>query len=256
MAPLTEREIEIFNAAWELPAAERPAYVREACGDDDALRQRIEDLLRVSEAAGAYFESPVVRVPKSDETKAESQTPVAGTGEQVGPYKLVELLGEGGCGVVYLAEQEQPVRRHVALKVIKLGMDTKSVMARFEAEQFQNRAHFFGAAAETMRRILIDKARRKRAQRHGGDLHRMDADDIQIAAPEDDDKMLAVNDALDKLAATNALQAKVVKLHYFVGMTNDEVAQALALSVRTVRSYWSHARAWLFQEITATHARE
>jgi len=116
-------------------------------------------------------------------------------------------------------------------------------------QQFANRAHFFSAAAEAMRRILIDKFRRKHAQRHGGDNQRVDLDGLEIAAPGDDDQLLAVNDALDRLAATHAVQADVVKLRYFVGMTNVEVAQALGLSERTVKNYWNHARAWLYTEI-------
>ncbi len=115
---------------------------------------------------------------------------------------------------------------------------------------FTGRAHFFGAAAEAMRRILIEKARRKRAQRHGGDHQRVELEDVLDAAvPGDDDELLAVNDALDKLAATNAVQAEVVKLRCFVGMTNAETAQALGLTERTVKYYWSHARAWLIREI-------
>jgi len=117
--------------------------------------------------------------------------------------------------------------------------------------EFANRAHFFSAAAEAMRRILIDKARRKRAQRHGGDLKRVDIESVEVAAPGDDDELLAVNELLDKLAAIHAVEAEVVKLRYFVGMTNLEAAQALGLSERTVKNYWTHARAWLFGEINA-----
>ena len=120
--------------------------------------------------------------------------------------------------------------------------------------QFANRAHFFSAAAEAMRRILIDKALRKRAVRHGGGQQRVDMEGLDVAAPCDDEELLAVNDALDKLAATHALQAEVVKLRYFVGMTNVEAAQALGLSERTVKNYWTHARAWLFREIKANRA--
>jgi RNA polymerase sigma factor (TIGR02999 family) len=115
--------------------------------------------------------------------------------------------------------------------------------------KFENRAHFFAAAAEAMRRILIDKARRKRAVRHGGDQERVEFDGVEIAAPGDDEELLAVNEALDKLAATHAVQAEVVKLRYFAGLTNVEAAQALGLSERTVKNYWTHARAWLFREI-------
>jgi RNA polymerase sigma factor (TIGR02999 family) len=116
---------------------------------------------------------------------------------------------------------------------------------------FSGRAHFFGAAAEAMRRILIEKARRKKAIRHGGDHQRVDLKDIEVAGPDDDGELLAVNDALDKLAAIHAVQAEVVKLRCFVGMTNAEAAQALALTERTVKYYWSHARAWLIREIKA-----
>ena len=117
--------------------------------------------------------------------------------------------------------------------------------------QFANRAHFFSAAAEAMRRILIDNARRKRALRHGGGQQRVEMEGLDVAAPCDDDELLAVNDALDKLAAIHAVQAEVVKLRYFVGMTNVEAAQALGLSERTVKNYWAHARAWLFREVQA-----
>jgi len=117
---------------------------------------------------------------------------------------------------------------------------------------FNGRAHFFGAAAEAMRRILIEKARRKRALRHGGDQQRVELEDILDAAvPVDDDQLLAVNDALDKLAGIHAVQAEVVKLRCFVGMTNAEAAQALGLTERTVKYYWAHARAWLIREISA-----
>ena len=120
--------------------------------------------------------------------------------------------------------------------------------------QFANRAHFFSAAAEAMRRILIDNARRKRALRHGGGQQRVEMEGLDVAAPSDEDELLAVNDALDKLAAIHAVQAEVVKLRYFVGMTNVETAQALGLSERTVKNYWAYARAWLFREIKATRA--
>ncbi len=117
--------------------------------------------------------------------------------------------------------------------------------------QFANRAHFFSAAAEAMRRILIDKARRKRARRHGGDQQRVDLADVEVAAPGDDDQLLAVNDALDKLAAQNQLEAELVKLRYFVGMTLEEAAEVLGISARTADNYWAHARAWLYRAIKA-----
>lgn len=116
---------------------------------------------------------------------------------------------------------------------------------------FGGRAHFFGAAAEAMRRILIDKARHKKAIRHGGDQQRVELDGLEIAAPVGDDDLLAVNEALDKLAAQNQAEAELVKLRYFVGMTIEEAAEVLGISARTADNYWSHARAWLFREIKA-----
>ena len=115
--------------------------------------------------------------------------------------------------------------------------------------QFQNRAHFFAAAAEAMRRILIDRARRKRAVRHGGEQQRVDVQEVDIASPDDDGQLLAINEALDKLAVEHSTEAELVKLRYFVGMTNNEAADVLGISPRTAKYYWTHARAWLFREI-------
>src|SRR5271170_5737276 len=130
----SEREIEIFNIALELPARERAAFLDQACAGDAALRQRVEELLRVHERAEVFLESP----PTGLDFKRTGSVNVPFTekpGDRIGRYKLLQQIGEGGCGVVYMAEQEQPVRRRVALKVIKLGMDTKQVIARFEAER-------------------------------------------------------------------------------------------------------------------------
>lgn len=115
--------------------------------------------------------------------------------------------------------------------------------------KFENRAHFFSVAAEAMRRILIDRARRKRAVRHGGQLDRADVEEFDLVAPETDDQMLAVSDALDRLALEHPVQAEVVKLRYFVGLTNEEIGQLLGISGSTVKNYWVFARAWLFREI-------
>ncbi len=120
--------------------------------------------------------------------------------------------------------------------------------------QFQNRAHFFGAAAEAMRRILIERARRKRAARHGGGQQRVDVEGVELAAPDEDDQLLAVNDALEKLMQQDKVEGELVKLRYFVGLTNDEAAEVLGISPRTAKHYWTHARAWLFQEIKCRKA--
>ena len=118
--------------------------------------------------------------------------------------------------------------------------------------KFTGRAHFFGAAAEAMRRILIEKARRKRALRHGGQQRRVDFEGVlEVAAPDDDEQLLAVNEALDKLAARSQPEAELVKLRYFVGMTLEQAAETLGISPRTADNYWVHARAWLYREIKA-----
>src|ERR1039457_2158361 len=130
-----DREVAVFNAARRLPVGERVAYLDKACAGDAALRQRVEELLHASEEAGAFLESPAVVPPGLGGTIRLDPTPTEKPGDKIGRYKLLQQIGEGGCGVVYMAEQEEPVRRKVALKVIKLGMDTKSVVARFEAER-------------------------------------------------------------------------------------------------------------------------
>src|SRR6266851_511882 len=116
-------------------------------------------------------------------------------------------------------------------------------------QQWHGRAHFFGAAAEAMRRILIERARRKRAARHGGGQQRVDFEQVEVAAFSDDEQLLAVSEALDKLAAQNKLEAELVKLRYFVGMTLDEASEVLGMSARSADNYWAHARAWLFREL-------
>jgi RNA polymerase sigma factor (TIGR02999 family) len=114
---------------------------------------------------------------------------------------------------------------------------------------FQNRTHFFNAAGEAMRRILIERARRRQCIRHGGDQQRIDANDLELAAPEGDERLLAVHEALDRLAAEDPHKAEVVKLRFFVGMSDREVAQALGLSERTVERYWAYSKAWLFRHL-------
>src|SRR5882762_11200647 len=115
--------------------------------------------------------------------------------------------------------------------------------------KFENRAHFFSAAAEAMRRILIDRARRKHTRRHGGGSEWTDLEGKELAAPESDEQLLAVHEVLDIFAKQHPLPAEVVKLRYFVGMTNEETAKALDISVATVKNYWTFARTWISLEI-------
>jgi eukaryotic-like serine/threonine-protein kinase len=136
-------EVAVFAAALELPADKRGAYLDQACAGDSALRGQVEALLRVHDDAGNFFDKLASvakaaaegQMPGSSGTIRLPSIPSEKPGDRIGRYKLLQQIGEGGCGVVYMAEQEEPVRRRVALKVIKLGMDTKTVIARFEAER-------------------------------------------------------------------------------------------------------------------------
>jgi eukaryotic-like serine/threonine-protein kinase len=130
-----DREAAVFGAALRLPSGERAAYLDEACSGDSGLRQRIEELLRASEEAGVFLQNPAADRPGPGGTLRLELTPAEKPGDKISRYKLLQQIGEGGCGVVYMAEQTEPVHRRVALKVIKLGMDTKQVIARFEAER-------------------------------------------------------------------------------------------------------------------------
>jgi len=114
---------------------------------------------------------------------------------------------------------------------------------------WQNRGHFFAAAAEAMRRILIDNSRRKKAARHGGHLDRVDADAIDIAVESGEEQLLAIHEALDRLAAYDPVKAELVKLRYFVGLTIQQTAEVLGISEPTAKRYWTYARAWLYREI-------
>lgn len=121
---------------------------------------------------------------------------------------------------------------------------------RLGEQRFKSRAHFFGAAAEAMRRILIESARRKLAVKHGAGGEHVDLDGIEIAAPTaKDDELLAVHEALDALAAHDARTAELVKLRYFAGLTIEEAADVLGVTSRTAKRDWTYARAWLFRKI-------
>jgi serine/threonine protein kinase len=156
MSPDQEHRLEeIFNAARDLPPRERTTFLDSACGGDAELRRQADSLLAAHEQVGQFLQPTVVLPTPS--------APVEKPGDRIGRYKLLEQIGEGGFGVVWMAEQEEPVRRRVALKIIKLGMDTKEVVARFEAERqalammdHANIASVFdGGAAETGRPYFV-----------------------------------------------------------------------------------------------------
>jgi RNA polymerase sigma factor (TIGR02999 family) len=117
-------------------------------------------------------------------------------------------------------------------------------------KEFANRAHFFAAAAEAMRRILIERARRRMTAKRGGGAERVDADEIEIAAPTvDDEALLRLDEALEKYSALDARKAELVKLRYFAGMNYEEASTALGIAVPTAKEWWAYARAWLAVEM-------
>jgi RNA polymerase sigma factor (TIGR02999 family) len=120
---------------------------------------------------------------------------------------------------------------------------------------WNSRGHFFGAAAEAMRRILLERARKKGRVRHGGQLQRVDFEQVTMATQDSDDVIIAINEALEKLAAESPQKAEIVKLRYFAGMEHAEIAEVLGVSEPTVRRHWAYARSWLYVELKAQLAK-
>jgi RNA polymerase sigma factor (TIGR02999 family) len=193
-------------------------------------------------------------------TKAES-APVPGTGQIT---RLLEKMraGDPKAAEELLSHVYRELRALAAsqmaheapgqtLQATALVHEAWLRIAGGDATGWEGRRHFFAAAAEAMRRILIDNARRKQAVRHGGGLHRTarQRDEFPIAGGVPDEELLAVDEALDALAAHDPRKAELVKLRYFVGLTVEETAAALGLSERTAKRDWAYARAWLYREI-------
>jgi RNA polymerase sigma factor (TIGR02999 family) len=166
--------------------------------------------------------------------------------------------GEAGAGDALMTAVYSELRRIAAAKMAReqCGHTLQATALVHEAwlrlgeGVFQNRAHFFTAAAEAMRRILIDRARRKKTSKRGAGAEHLDSAEIEIIAPvEDDDELLAVHAALEHLAAYDSRKAELVKLRYFTGLSFEETADVLGISVRTAKRDWDFARAWLHREI-------
>jgi RNA polymerase sigma factor (TIGR02999 family) len=118
-----------------------------------------------------------------------------------------------------------------------------------EARRWNSRGHFFAAAAEAMRRILVENARRKRAEKHGGQLERRNLDELEIAAPSPSEDLVALDEALSKLEAEDPTKAQLVKLRYFAGLTEEDAANALGISSTTAQRHWRYAKIWLLAEL-------
>jgi RNA polymerase sigma factor (TIGR02999 family) len=170
--------------------------------------------------------------------------------------------GESGASEKLLPLVYDELRRHAAVRMAReaagqtlqptaLVHETWLRIAGNGDRTWQNRAHFFGAAAEAMRRILIENARRKFRLKRGGNQVRLDIDQLELAATTPDEKVLLIDEALERLQAEDPEKARVVVLKFFGGYTNQEVAENLGVTERTVERHWAYAKAWLFQMIRA-----
>jgi RNA polymerase sigma factor (TIGR02999 family) len=179
--------------------------------------------------------------------------------------EITQILQSMGRGDRRASEELLPLvynelRRHAAARMAReaAGQTLQPTALVHEAwmrlvgdgdRTWQNRAHFFGAAAEAMRRILIENARRKSRLKHGGDQVRLDLDQLELAATTPDEKILLIDEALEKLRTEDPEKAQVVVLKFFGGYTNQEVAANLGVTERTIERHWAYAKTWLFQSI-------
>jgi RNA polymerase sigma factor (TIGR02999 family) len=174
----------------------------------------------------------------------------AGTGDARGANELLALVYEELRGLA--AKKMASESPGQTLQATALVHEAWLRLTTDENRQWNDRTHFFAAAAEAMRRILVDNARRKRARRHGGELQRVEIPEIISPIAQSEDQILAVSDALEKLATRDKQKAELVKLRYFVGLTTEQAAEILGISVPTADRHWAYARAWLAREIDAS----
>ncbi|EEF62966.1 sigma-70 family RNA polymerase sigma factor [Pedosphaera parvula] len=168
-------------------------------------------------------------------------------GDSKAAAKLLPLVyGELRRLAAWLLANEKPGQ---TLQATALVHEAYLRLVSKEDPGWQGRRHFFGAAAEAMRRILVENARRKKRLKHGGQWERVDVEALDIASPMPDDDLLALDEALDGLAEVDPRAAELVKLCYFVGLTQEQAAKELNISISTVERTWAFARAWLFREI-------
>jgi len=180
--------------------------------------------------------------PDSAPTSTSAQTGTAQTAEDMLPLVYAELRRLAAARMA-----NQPPGQ--TLQATALVHEAYLRLKHSGREEWANRAHFFAAAAEAMRQILVENARRKRALRHGGGQQRVDVEEVSLSIEVDEDKILQVDEALELLRKEDPSKAEVVKLRCFVGMNHEEIAQVLGVSEKTVKRYWAYAKVWLFQHI-------
>ena len=177
--------------------------------------------------------------------------------------RILDAIGQGRAGaaeellpLVY-EELRQLAARKMAhepagqtLQATALVHEAYLRLLGSERAYWNSRGHFYGAAAEAMRRILIDRARRRQAERHGGGMKRVDLDSLELGVEPDDDQLLALHEALAKFEKKDAEKAELVKLRFFAGLPLSQAAEALGLSEPTAKRQWAFARAWLYRELT------
>ena len=171
----------------------------------------------------------------------------AGRGEPSAPESLLPLLYEELRRLAaFKMAHEAPGQ---TLQPTALVHEAWLRLSGGGGSRFQDRAHFFRVAAEAMRRILIDRARRRLSVRHGGGMERVGVEAVDIASPESDERLLQIHEALDRLGAEEPALAEVVKLRFFVGLSGAETAGALGVSERTVERHWAYAKVWLLRAL-------
>jgi RNA polymerase sigma factor (TIGR02999 family) len=186
---------------------------------------------------------------------------------------VTQILGAAQAGDVTAAEELLPLVYHELRKLAARKMAQEApghtlqatalvheawlrMLKPEEQARFENRAHFFAAAAEAMRRILIDSARRKMAMKRGGQLERVDLDEVDVPLPLPAEELIALDEALDRLTRVEQRAAEVLKLCFYTGLTQEQAAKELGISLRTVERSWAFAQAWLFREVKKAMARE
>jgi len=168
-------------------------------------------------------------------------------GERVSSEELLPLVYDELRKLARSKMANQPAGQ--TLQATALVHEAYVRLAKSDSDGWDGKGHFFAAAAESMRRIVIDNIRRKATKKHGGEFQKVELDEFQIEGVADDDQLMAVNEALDQLEESNPEAAKLVKLRFFAGLTLAEAAMAMGLAERTAKRRWAFARAWLYREI-------